>query len=60
MGSLVSRGPRIAILDILQWLAAGMTHQEILEDYPQLEETHIKAALAYAANREQMIRILAA
>ena len=35
------KGTRIAISDILQWLASGMTHAEILEDYPLLNEEHI-------------------
>jgi uncharacterized protein (DUF433 family) len=34
---------------ILDLLAAGMTHQEILEDYPALEEDDIKACLAFAS-----------
>ncbi len=35
--------------DILSYLAAGMSHEEILEDFPYLEEEDILAALAYAA-----------
>ena len=46
-------GTRIAVSDILQWLASGMTHSEILEDYPLLREEHIKAALLFAADRNQ-------
>jgi len=53
-------GTRIAVSDILQWLASGMTQQQILEDYPALKEDHIRAALAFAANREAMIKIIAA
>jgi uncharacterized protein (DUF433 family) len=37
------KGTRIAISDILQWMASGMTHEEILKDYPSLKEEHIKA-----------------
>lgn len=51
---------RIAVSDILQWLASGMTNAEILEDYPALQEEHIHAALAFAANREAMIKMIAA
>ena len=51
-------GTRIAVNDILQWLASGMTHQEILEDYPSLKDEHILAALAFAANRESMIKLV--
>ena len=51
---------RIAVVDILQWLASGMTHEEILNDYPSLTNDHILAALAFAANRESIIKIIAA
>lgn len=51
---------RIAVLDILQWLASGMTHEEILNDYPLLTNEHILAALSFAANRESIIKIIAA
>ena len=54
------KGTRIAVADILKWLAAGTTFQEILEDYPLLEENHIKAALTFAANREAYIKIISA
>lgn len=53
-------GTRIAVVDILQWLASGMSHKEILEDYPLLKEEHIFAALAFAANRESFLKYLAA
>jgi len=36
-----------------------MNHQQILEDYPALKEEHILAALAFAAYRESMIKIVA-
>ena len=49
---------RIAISDILQWLASGMSHAQIIEDYPSLKEEHILAALAFAANRETMIKMV--
>lgn len=51
---------RIAIVDILQWLASGMTYEEILNDYPSLVKEHILAALAFAANREAIIKLVAA
>jgi uncharacterized protein (DUF433 family) len=54
------KGTRIAVADILQWLASGMTNTEILNDYPGLIEEHIRAALAFAANRESIIKIIAA
>ena len=49
------RGMRIAVADILGWLAAGMSHEEILADYPELTELDIRAVLAYAADRERRI-----
>jgi len=54
------KGTRIAITDILQWLASGMTHEEILADYPSLQEIHIRATLSFAANREAFIKIITA
>jgi uncharacterized protein (DUF433 family) len=50
---------RIAVGDILNWLASGMTNKEILEDYPSIKEEHIKAALMFAANRETMVKLVA-
>ena len=50
------RGMRISVYDVLSWLASGMTHQEILSDYPDLTEEDIRACLAYAADREHKIR----
>lgn len=47
------RGMRIAVADILGWLAAGMTHEQIISDYPELTEEDIRAVLAYAADRER-------
>jgi len=49
------RGMRITVNDILSWLAAGMTIQDILIDFDELTETDIYAALSYAADRENKI-----
>ena len=49
---------RIAVTDVLGWLAAGMSHEEILNDYPELTEEDIRACLAYAADREQRTMIV--
>jgi uncharacterized protein (DUF433 family) len=43
---------RITVYDILGWLAAGMTQREIIEDFPDLTEDDIHAALAFAADRD--------
>ena len=42
------KGTRIAVADILQWLASGMTQEDILTDYPLFTKEHILAALAFA------------
>ena len=52
------KGTRITVGDILQWLSAGMSEQEILEDYPELQRIHIKAALAFAAERDTMTKVI--
>jgi len=54
------KGTRVTIGDILQWLASGMSVAEILDDFPLLKEEHIRAALAFAANRELCTKIVAA
>ncbi len=54
------RGMRIAVADILGWLAFGMTHAEIIADFPELTEEDIRAVLAYAADRERRIVTVAA
>jgi len=47
------RGMRITVYDILGWLASGMTTREVIEEYPELKEEDIYAALSFAANRER-------
>lgn len=49
------RGLRITVGDILSYLASGMSHDEILSDFPLLNEEDIYAAIAYAANLEQRL-----
>ena len=49
------RGMRIAVADVLGWLAAGMSHEQIISDYPELTEEDIRACLAYAADRERRL-----
>jgi uncharacterized protein (DUF433 family) len=51
------RGMRITVYDILGWLASGMSTNEIMEDFPELTVEDIRAALAFAADREHKIRI---
>lgn len=47
------RGLRITVYEILEYLAAGMTEDQILADFPDLERDDIRACLAYAADRER-------
>ncbi len=49
------RGMRITVNDILGWLAAGMTIQDILFDFDELTAEDIYATLSYAADRENKI-----
>jgi uncharacterized protein (DUF433 family) len=52
-------GTRICVSDILSWLASGMTIEEIIADFPEINKEHILATLAFAANRENITKILA-
>lgn len=54
-GRPVIRGLRIAVADVLGWLAAGMSHEQIIAEYPELSEDDIRACLAFAADRERLI-----
>jgi len=46
------RGMRITVYDVLSYLAAGMTPEQVLADFPYLTERDIRACLHYAADRE--------
>lgn len=50
------RGMRICVIDVLGWLEAGMTRQEILADYPELEDADITACLAFAGRQVEPVR----
>jgi uncharacterized protein (DUF433 family) len=54
-GKPVIRGTRMTVTDILEYLAGGMTSEEILADFPDLERDDIRASLAYAAERERRL-----
>ena len=47
------RGMRITVYDILDYLDSGMSHEEILADFPYLAEEDIRASLAFAADIER-------
>jgi uncharacterized protein (DUF433 family) len=53
------RSMRITVYDVLDWLASGMSETEILEDYPELTQDDIRACLAFAANREHQLSVIA-
>ena len=53
-------GLRITVYDVLEYLASGMTNEEILGDFPFLTEEDIRACLAFAADRERKLEILSA
>jgi uncharacterized protein (DUF433 family) len=54
------RGLRITVYDVLDYLASGMTEAQILEDFPVLTATDIRACLAFAADGERRFEILSA
>lgn len=49
------RGLRITVYDVLDWLAAGMSEEEILHDFPDLQREDIRAVLSFAADRERRL-----
>ena len=49
------RGLRITVYDVLEYLASGMTEQEIIGDFPDLTVDDIRACLAFAADRERRL-----
>jgi uncharacterized protein (DUF433 family) len=51
------RGLRITVYDVLEQLASGMSHEEILQAFPYLTEQDIRACLAFAADRERRVEI---
>ncbi len=48
-------GTRIAVYDVLDYLASGMTPAEIVADFPELTDDHVRAALGFAAMRERRL-----
>lgn len=51
------RGMRITVYDVLSYLAAGMTPNEIMADFPYLTAEDIRACLRYAADREKQMLV---
>ncbi|MFZ1974667.1 MAG: DUF433 domain-containing protein [Candidatus Acidiferrales bacterium] len=52
------RGLRISVYDVLGNLAGGMSHAEIMQDFPYLTEQDIRACLAFAADRDRKLKLL--
>ncbi len=52
------KGTRIAVEDVLNWLASEMSIAEIIKDFPQLSKAAILACLTYSANREKNIKTI--
>lgn len=54
-GKPIIRGLRITVYDVLDHLASGMSQEEVLSDFPELEQEDIRACLAFAADRERKL-----
>ena len=54
-GKPTIRGMRITVQDVLEYLAGGMSEEEILSDFPELAREDIRACLAFAADRERKL-----
>lgn len=51
------KGTRISVYDILGWMASGMSVEQIILDYPELDDNKIRACLAFAADKEHKFKI---
>ena len=58
-GKPTIRGMRITVYDVLDYLASGMTTDEILKDFPYLTREDIQACLSFAADRERRVTVVA-
>ena len=54
------RGLRITVYDVLDYLASGMTEDDIVDDFPDLTRDDIRACLAFAADRERKLMTIPA
>lgn len=57
-GRPVLMGTRISVYDVLNWLANGMSHDEIIADFPEVSNDMIQACLAYVSHRENRLRVV--
>ncbi len=56
-GAPIISGTRISVSDVLNWLANGMSVNDIIEDFPELSKEEINACLSFAAQRESRTRV---
>jgi uncharacterized protein (DUF433 family) len=54
-GKACLAGTRITVSDVLEYLASGMSQEEIMADFPDVRKEHIQAVLRYAAEREKRL-----
>ena len=54
------RGTRMSVTDVLEYLAGGMTQEELLAEFPDLTTDDVRACLAFAADRERRLAMLPA
>ena len=54
------KGTRISVYDVLGWLSMGMSHEEIIEDFPELTNQQILVCLQYAADKGNKTKIVVA
>lgn len=52
------KGTRISVYDVLSWLASGMSFEDILSDFPQLNKNQILACLGYSADKERRATVV--
>ena len=58
-GKPTIRGLRITVYDVLDYLASGMTPEQILRDFPYLTLDDVHACLSFAADRERRVTVVA-
>jgi uncharacterized protein (DUF433 family) len=56
-GKPILKGTRISVADVLNWLANGMTREEIIDDFPELTDEQITACLFFASSKEGLLGI---
>jgi uncharacterized protein (DUF433 family) len=54
------RGTRITVYDILEYLASGMSEEQVMSEFPELKKEDIRAALLFAADRERKLTTIGA